>query len=279
MQKNVLIILLLIISTIANAQNESNMTLIPGGEFLMGKNMKNGLGFSPVHKVRVDSFYMDKYEVSNKDYFEFCQQTGHKLPEFWNVDIMKSGEGYLGYPVVGVNFGDAQAYAEWAGKRLPTEAEWEYAAKGGLEDKDFPNGNEWTIEKAKQDTTGWNNLIEPTGTYDANGYELYDMSGNVWEWVADRHSETYYKERDYDNPKGPASGSNRVIRGGSWHSGKMCKKVFYRKGLISNWCDFAVGFRCVKDLTENLKVSAANTLVSLKNEKCKIKHALWLRSN
>ena len=240
--------LLLIISTVAIAQQNSEMALVPGGEFFMGNDMKNELGFNPVHKIKVDSFYIDKYEVTNKDYLKFCQETGHKLPEFWNTNIFKSGENYMNYPVVGINFGDATKYADWAGKRLPTETEWEYAARGGLEGKDFPNGDVWTNEKAKQDSIGWKNLIEPVGSYEPNGYGLYDMAGNVWEWVADRHSETYYKESEYENPKGPEKGSNRVIRGGSWHSGAMCKKVFYRKGLISNWCDFAVGFRCVKEL-------------------------------
>jgi len=241
-------VMVLFFSTLAMAQLDSGMILVPGGDFFMGNDMKNGLGFSPVHKVKVDSFYMDKYEVTNKDYLKFCQETGHTLPEFWNTDVFKSGENYLNYPVVGVNFSDAKKYAEWAGKRLPTEAEWEFAARGGLEGKDFPNGDVWTKEKAKQDSKGWKNLIEAVGNDEPNGYGLYDMGGNVWEWVEDRHSETYYEESEYDNPKGPAKGSNRVIRGGSWHSGKMCKKVFYRKGLISNWCDFAVGFRCVKEL-------------------------------
>jgi len=227
---------------------ESQMALIPGGEFLMGNDMKNGLGFSPAHKVKLDSFYMDKCEVTNSEYLKFCQKTGYKLPEFWNTDIFRSGDKFLNYPVVGVNYMDAMKYAQWAGKRLPTEAEWEYAARGGLEGNDYPNGNEWTKKRAQQDSTGWINLIDSVGTYEPNAYGLYDMSGNVWEWVADRYSETYYNTSEFENPKGPDDGANRVIRSGSWHSGAMCKKVFYRKGLISNWCDFAVGFRCVRDI-------------------------------
>lgn len=240
------IALLLIVSPLLNAQG-SDMTLIPGGEFVMGNDMKNGLGFSPSHKVKIDSFYMDKFEVTNGDYIAFCKETGYKLPVFWNTDIFKSGEAFLNYPVIGVSYLDAKKYAEWAGKRLPTEAEWEYAARGGLVGKDFPNGNEWTKEKAKQEGSGWKNLVDPVGSYTANGYGLYDMSGNVWEWVSDRYSELYYEVSDYHNPRGPEKGANRVIRGGSWKSGSMCKKVYYRKGLISNWCDYAVGFRCVKD--------------------------------
>lgn len=233
MKKYLLTILIsLTISPIIKAQH-SSMSLIPGGEFIMGNDIKNGLGFSPTHKVKIDSFYIDKYETTNGDYLTFCKETGHKLPEFWNTDIFKCGEKFLNHPVVGINYGDAQKYAKWEGKRLPTEAEWEYAARGGLAGKDFPSGNVWTKEKAKQDSSGWKNLIEPVGSYDPNGYGLYDMSGNVWEWVADRYSETYYAISDHENPKGPNKGANRVIRGGSWHSGKMCKKVFYRKGLIS----------------------------------------------
>ncbi len=250
MKEIVLVTLVATIISIQSIAQGAEMVVIPGGEFIMGKDMKKEFDFSPAHKVKIDSFYIDKHEVTNKEYLKFCQETGHKLPEFWNTDIFRSGEKFLDYPVVGINYFDALKYANWAGKRLPTEAEWEYAARGGLQGKDFPNGNEWTKARVKQDGKGWKNLIDPVGSYEANGYGLYDMGGNVWEWVADRYSETYYQTRKYDNPKGPEKGVNRVIRGGSWHSGKMCKKVFYRKGLISNWCDFAVGFRCAKDIEQ-----------------------------
>lgn len=238
---------LLLMSTNAIGQQEAVMILIPGGEYTMGKDINNDMGFSPSHTVKVDSFFIDPYEVTNWEYLRFCRATGYRMPEFWNTDVFKSGEKFPDHPVVGVTHGDAQKYAEWAGKRLPTEAEWEYASRGGLTEKDYPNGNEWNKERVKQDGTGWKNFIEPVGSHEPNGYGLFDMSGNVWEWVADRYSETYYQVRDYDNPIGPKKGSNNVIRGGSWHSGAMCKKVYYRKGLISTWCDFSVGFRCVKD--------------------------------
>ncbi len=96
-------------------------------------------------------------------------------------------------------------------------------------------------------------MLDPVEKYEPNGFGLYDMGGNVWEWVSDRYSETYYHESEYDNPTGPTGGNNRVIRSGSWHSGAMCKKVYYRKGLPFNWCDFAVGFRCVNDLNKKRK--------------------------
>ena len=210
----------------------ASMVLIPGGEFMMGKDSQAGADFSPAHRERTDSFYMDPYEVTNAEYLQFCKATGYKLPEFWNSTMFRSGEKYPDYPVIGVNWYDAKKYAEWAGKRLPTEIEWEYAARGGLTGMEYPNGNTWNLEKASQSQGEWENLIEPAGKYEPNGYGLYDMGGNVWEWVNDR----YYAD------------NYQVIRGGSWHSGAMCKKVYYRKGLPGNWCDFAVGFRCVKDI-------------------------------
>ncbi|MBU8921179.1 MAG: formylglycine-generating enzyme family protein [Bacteroidales bacterium] len=229
-------------------KGDSSMVLIPSGEFIMGKDSERGYDFSPAHKVIVDPFFMDKHEVTNGEYLLFCESTGHNLPEFWNTDLFRSGEDYSDYPVIGISWGSAKKYAEWAGKRLPTEAEWEYAARGGLIDKDYPNGDEWTKERARQDATGWKNLVEPVGKYEPNGYGLYDMGGNVWEWVSDRYSGDYYKISPSDNPAGPEDGSFRVIRSGSWHSGPMCKKVYFRKGLPGNWCDFAVGFRCAKDI-------------------------------
>ncbi|MBN2348628.1 MAG: SUMF1/EgtB/PvdO family nonheme iron enzyme [Bacteroidales bacterium] len=227
---------------------DSLMVLIPAGEFIMGKGTEQGNDFSPAHKVRVDSFLMDRHEVTNGEYLAFCNETGYKFPEFWNTNIFKSGEGFLNYPVVGINWMDAMRYAKWAGKRLPTEAEWEYAARGGLTDNEYPNGNTWTKEKAKQEPDGWKNLICPVEQDQPNGYGLYDMGGNVWEWISDIYSETYYQNSESYNPAGPKTGTNRVIRSGSWHSGAMCKKVYFRKGLPANWCDFAVGLRCVKDV-------------------------------
>ena len=233
----------------AQIPDSGDMVLIPGGEFIMGKNTERGSDFSPAHRIRVDSFFIDIHEVTNAEYLEFCRQTGHRLPEFWNVDIFHCGEKYPGYPVVGVNWFDAMQYAHWAGKRLPTEAEWEYAARGGLADKEFPNGDTWDIPLRRNDSIGhWENLTVKTASFEPNGFGLYDMGGNVWEWVFDLYRHDYYSTSPEDNPKGPEAGTNRVIRGGSWHSGKMCHKVYFRKGLTMNWVDFAVGFRCAKDI-------------------------------
>jgi iron(II)-dependent oxidoreductase len=244
-----LLLILLTMQGFSQSDPYEGMVLIPAGEFIMGKDSKNNADFSPAHKVKVDSFYIDAYEVSNAEYQKFCQETGHKLPEFWNVDFFRCGEKYPDYPVVGINWYDANKYARWAGKRLPTEAEWEYAARGGLKDKEFPNGNQLQIPPRRNESPGeWENHLLPVGSFEPNAYGLYDMAGNVWEWTGDKYQYDFYQISDTDNPKGPKTGTNFVIRGGSWHSGKMCHKVYYRKGLTSNWVDFAVGFRCVKDI-------------------------------
>jgi formylglycine-generating enzyme len=123
------ILIALLITFKVNGQEliavDTSMVLIPTGSFLMGKDSDKGHDFSPAHKVNVNSFYIDKYEVTNREYLLFCKETGHKLPEFWNSNVFKSGTDFLNYPVVGINWWDAQKYAKWAEKRLPTEAEWE----------------------------------------------------------------------------------------------------------------------------------------------------------
>lgn len=224
----------------------SGMVLISGGEFMMGKNSTEDVNYKPAHLVKIDSFLMDQYEVTNAQYLKFCEATNHQLPEFWGMEEFKSGPEYPNVPVVGVSSFDAAKYAAWMGKRLPTEAEWEFAARGGLIDKSFPFGDKLDSTQANFGKK-YKGVIE-IGKGKPNGYGLYDIAGNVWEWVSDFYSENYYSESPVGNPRGPKSGRFRVIRGGSWHSGGMCNQVHYRNGLSPSWVDFAVGFRCVKDL-------------------------------
>ena len=174
----------------------------------------------PVRPVYVDAFYMDETEVTNLQYKEFLLenpqwQKGRVNAQFAHADYLRlwSGNNYpqgkANHPVVYVSWYAAMAYAEWTDKRLPTEAEWEYAARGGLEGKKYPNGNTITARDANfgrnvKDTT-------PVGKYAANGYGLYDMAGNVWEWGLDEYdSEFYFTFPRNGVARNPLSGANSV---------------------------------------------------------------------
>jgi formylglycine-generating enzyme required for sulfatase activity len=220
------------------------MVLIPAGEFLMGSNADGD--HAPAHRVRVDAFYLGIHEVTNGEYYDFCEATGHRLPEFWGIEARRSGPEFPHHPVVGVSWQDASDYAAWRGMRLPTEAEWEYAARGGLEGENFPTGD--TLSPADANFAG-SQIGRPVevGRYATNGFGLQDMSGNVFEWVADRYGADYYAESPQANPAGPETGRFRIIRGGGWHSGPYCNRTYYRNALPPQWVDFAVGFRLAKD--------------------------------
>jgi formylglycine-generating enzyme required for sulfatase activity len=219
----------------------TEMVQIPAGELLMGRD--GGSDSSPAHKVRLDAFSIDVHEVTNAQYFRFCEQTGHTLPFFWGMREFRSSLDFPDHPVVGVSAHDALEYARWAGKRLPTEAEWEYAARGGLQGGRFPSGADVTSKEANYSARGPIRVASLL----ANGYGLYDMAGNVREWVMDFYDPHYYAASPVDNPKGPAKGSLMVVRGGGWINGKMCVTVDSRIGLPGSWVDVAVGFRCAKD--------------------------------
>jgi iron(II)-dependent oxidoreductase len=258
--KNSLVILIILIMFSACKQKSENkitqpariinheLILIPGGEFIMGDESLTGEGFIDnwAHKVYVDSFYIDKFEVTNAQYKEFCDATGRNLPEFWNMDVFNSGPAFPDYPVTGITWADVAAYAKWKGFRLPTEAEWEFAARGGLAGKKYPLGDEMDSSQANYYPTQGHTL--PVGSFPPNGYGLYDMAGNVVEWVYDFYSEDYFRESPYKNPTGPIYGKRRVIRGGGWRSGKSCNSVHFRQSLRPYWVDFNVGFRCARDL-------------------------------
>jgi sulfatase modifying factor 1 len=221
------------------------LVLIRGGKFSMGSAVESD--HSPIHRVSVSSFYIDKHQVTNAQYLEFCDETGHRVPEFWHRDGFRCSPDHPKHPVVGISWQDAAEFAAWSGKRLPTEAEWEYAARGGLEGLDYPNGE--NLDPADGNYTQ-SNKGGPVavGSYEANGFGLYDMQGNVVEWVGDYYAPDYYASSPSANPQGPPSGKFRVIRGGGWHSGPYCNRVYFRNALPPNWVDFNVGFRCAKDI-------------------------------
>jgi len=234
----IFIIVIFIICLTINSQEE-NMVLIPAGEFIMGSNT----GFSnevPERKVYVKAFYIDKYEVSNIDYKKFIDATGYPAPKHWNNNMYAAGED--NYPVVNISYYDAVAYAKYVGKRLPTEEEWEKAARF-TDGRRYPWGNEWNKTKCNTYVYLANNGPKPVNSYPEGKsmYGCYNMSGNVWEWTS-----TYYKlvkENDsFLNKK------YIVVKGGSWLKLGNVARCSVRDGLPPNEGYADVGFRCVKDI-------------------------------
>ena len=244
------------------------MVLIPAGEFRMGSNDQTRE--KPIHSVYVDAFYMDKYEVTNAEYAEFLNAKGKHTDgsiTWYNIGQSHSrieyvsGEyraktGYANHPVTYVSWYGAMAYAEWKGKRLPTEAEWEKAARGNLSGLKYPWGN--TIDSGK---ANYNHHIKDTtavGKYTANGYGLFDMSGNVWEWCLDEYNAGFYAISPARNPLSGANSiqwildnytgikSNRVLRGGSWGNNATSVRCAYRLNRTPTNASNALGFRCAR---------------------------------
>lgn len=224
------------------------MVLIPAGKFQMGSN-NGGKDEKPVHAVSLDSFYLDVYEVTNVQYGKFMQATGHSAPAYWSDSRFNAPN----QPVVGVTWHDAVAYCQWAGKRLPTEAEWEYAARGGLVGREYPWGDEAPNANRANSGQDWSTVkvpkLQPVGSYPANGYGLYDMAGNVWERCADWYDSSYYVQSPKQNPTGPGSGQFRVLRGGSWFwfNAPAYLRVANRYFSPPSGAGSGIGFRCAQD--------------------------------
>jgi len=228
-------------------KDDALMVLVPAGEFFMGSD-KIG-DERPKHQVSLDAFYIDRYEVTTARYAKFLEATGRKQPLFWNQGRQAA---HRDYPVVGVDWDDADAYCRWAGKRLPTEAEWEKAARG-TDGRLYPWGNEEPTPRhanfGKADWKGYSTLM-PVGSFEAgkSPYGIYDMAGNVWEWVADWYAPQYYATSPARNPRGASNGDNKVLRGGSWNNVPLMLRSTGR-----NWSPPAdrplyVGFRCAQDI-------------------------------
>ncbi|HAV93221.1 TPA: hypothetical protein DCW38_08610 [candidate division WOR-3 bacterium] len=208
-----------------NEKDGSVLIYIPAGEFTMGSESGES-DEKPVHKVYLDGYYIMKYEVTNKQYKKFCDETGRSYPSDPGYSGMSSYfTNYPDYPVVEVSWNDAKAYSKWAGLRLPIEAEWEKAARG-TDSRTYPWGNgdpgtnRCNYDPGNYTEDGYK-YTSPIGSYE-NGrspYGCYDMAGNVWEWCSDWYGNNYYRDSEYRNPKGPSSGDYRVIHGGSWDNG------------------------------------------------------------
>ncbi|WP_156289843.1 formylglycine-generating enzyme family protein [Oceanobacillus salinisoli] len=266
------------------------------------KNQNKLDGEGPIRKVTVDSFYMDAHAVTNREFEKFVRETNYKTEAelfgnsfvfyqfvsqnvqreikhrvqqtpWWLVvesaswfqpeGIDSNIDDRMDHPVVHISWNDAVAYCNWAGKRLPTEAEWEYAARGGLEQNLYPWGNE-LVPNGKHQCNIWQGEFPvqndaedgysgtaPVNSYEPNGYGLYNMSGNVWEWCTDWFTRDRNIRTDSINPKGPEHGEMRVIRGGSY----LCHESYCNRYRVSartaNTPDSStgnMGFRCVKDI-------------------------------
>lgn len=304
-----------------------DMVLIPGGEFTMG-NEGVYADELPRHEVRMSSFYLDAHEVTNAQFAAFVKATGyvtqaerdgHCWAYFEGETDWQYAEGTnwrhpqgptssiedkMNHPVVCVSWDDAAAFAGWAGKRLPTEAEWEYAARAGagghfvantgtnqpghsnhsnashaLAASDrSPSSKSHGTGGHHQMTGSQNNLItvnanvweghwpehnalsdgfyytSPVGSFDANDFGVSDMLGNVWEWTADWYDSSYYAVSPIADPQGPATGQNRVARGGSWFcSPNYCGaySTHYRGASPPDHAFNNVGFRCVMDVSDD----------------------------
>jgi formylglycine-generating enzyme required for sulfatase activity len=222
------------------------MVVVPAGEFTMGGNQGEE-DEKPPHRVYLDAFYMDKYEVTVGRYAKFLEATSMEAPLQWNVMHQPQHQDR---PVTHVDWADAGTYCHWAGKRLPTEAEWEKAARG-TDGRIYPWGNDPpTRLHANFEKGNWNNhaALVPVGTLNdgKSPYGIYDLAGNVWEWVSDWKDRDYYKSSPDHNPKGPERGDLKVLRGGSWHDSPEDLRSADRHAVQPNNRSSHNGFRCAK---------------------------------
>ncbi|MBU2568225.1 MAG: SUMF1/EgtB/PvdO family nonheme iron enzyme [Elusimicrobia bacterium] len=213
----------------------AEMVLIPAGEFTMGSDGGDS-DEKPAHKVYLDAYYIDKYEVTFEQYDKFCEATGRTKPS-------DSGWGRGNRPVINVSWHDAVAYANYYGKRLPTEAEWEKACRGGSETEYCFGDSESKLSSYAWYYANSGGKTHPVGQKKPNQYGIYDMHGNVWEWCSDWYDSGYYKNSPYKNPKGSGSDS-RVLRGGCWnYFASDCRSSNRGRRAPGGGSDFR-GFRC-----------------------------------
>jgi len=265
-------------------KDDAMMALIPAGTYDMGSDDEDLIETAPTHRVYINDFYMDVHPVTNEQFAEFLNKT--KPPEgpdgardwlvvlrtdlndperkhWWPTEIAyEKGKyvaykGYRDHPVISVSWNAAYEYCEWAEKRLPTEAEWEKAARGGLKGKKFVWGNEIPTSEIIHGKVWDNNRhaapLGPAKSGRPNGYGLYNMAGSVWEWCFDWYHADYYVNSMRKDPQGPESGRFKVVRGGSWFNNAPGLRVALRNFLDFMALDETTGFRCVSDVPREKK--------------------------
>lgn len=275
-------------STWGSGSSSSDTSVIPisGGCFEMG-GTDGSSDEIPVHKVCVSNFSIDRHEVTNAEYIAAMGDSAHFDDDKCGIFNADSGQTFYGtlpasfrgsdQPMVCVDWSQAEAYCERQGKRLPTEGEWEYAARAGtttdyfwgsvaaggcgygnIADKTkLSDGNSWT--DAIQCTDGYGEVTSPVGSFSPNPWGLYDMTGNVGEWTHDWYDSSYYAVSPAANPWGPSAGTYRVNRGGAWNSSLLGTRISYRSGNTPGYSDNYLGFRCV---ASNASPGSASSLSS-----------------
>jgi len=258
------ILLFLLLDTKANAQldrlrksktfdattaAETPMVEIPEGIFTMGLDGIQALEDErPKHQVWLPAFFMDLYEVTTEQYAVFLAATNGAVPWQWTtVDLSQHGDR----PVIGVDWSDADAYCRWKRKRLPTEAEWEKSARG-TDGRLYPWGNRTVHKDLANFALGarfsYSQVLMPVQSYEQgkSPYGLYQMAGNVWEWVQDWYATNYYETSPERNPQGPEQGQFKVLRGGSWSDLSKYLLTYGRFKLPPETKNSYTGFRCAK---------------------------------
>lgn len=212
----------------AGAKVMSDMTFVQAGEFIYGSSKDE-------QKITLGDFYIDIHEVTNRKYKEFVKATERKEPRGWFIYGYKKDE--VDHPITLVNYKDADDYCKWAGKRLPTEEEWERAARG-TDGRRYPWGNEWTRGRANTSLSGLVGTT-PVGSYPDGKSPVgaFDMAGNLWEWTSS----------DFTDPLSQATAKAKVVRGGSWGLTHRFASTYFRVGYNPTTVINNIGFRCARD--------------------------------